>query len=346
VSVVTPVYNGAQFLAECIEGVLKQSYNDWEYIIHDNVSTDESAHIAEQYAAADPRIRVIRAPDFVGIWRNHNRALRLISPETRYCKIVHADDLLYPECLERMVAVADAHPSVGLVSAYRLVGKDLDGGGVFDLKESTAPGRAVIRRYFFDHRPVTGSPSTLLFRADVIRNSGSFFDEDFWHGDADAANRVLMDWDCGFVHQVLTFTRLHPAAQTTRSCRINTYLPSDGRVLLRYGRLTLAEPDYRRLVRRFLRQYAWFLVKQTLRPWRYADSDYQQFHLHEIDCMVADAAQDRETCLLLNGLRHLLLGAAPGTPPRPDSPRSPGVSDPGAAVSHLEAAHVDEVEVP
>ncbi|NIV53907.1 MAG: glycosyltransferase, partial [Gammaproteobacteria bacterium] len=58
VSVVTPVYNGAKFLPECIESVLAQSYTNWEYIVVNNKSTDDTLAIAEDYARRDPRVRV------------------------------------------------------------------------------------------------------------------------------------------------------------------------------------------------------------------------------------------------------------------------------------------------
>ena len=80
VSVVTPVHNGASFLAECIESVLAQTYHNWEHIIVDNCSTDGSAAIAASYARKDSRIRLghtdhlLRAPD------SWNFALTQMSP--------------------------------------------------------------------------------------------------------------------------------------------------------------------------------------------------------------------------------------------------------------------------
>ena len=61
VSVVTPVYNGAEFLVEFIESVLRQTYEDWEYVIVDNRSTDRTLEIAQSFEARDPRIRVVAA---------------------------------------------------------------------------------------------------------------------------------------------------------------------------------------------------------------------------------------------------------------------------------------------
>src|ERR1044071_7298806 len=109
VSVVTPVYNNAAHFEECIESVLAQTYRNWEYTIVDNCSTDGSGEIARRYAARDSRIRVVRNDQFLRVMANHNRALRAISPDSKYCKMVFADDWIFPECLERMVAVAEQH---------------------------------------------------------------------------------------------------------------------------------------------------------------------------------------------------------------------------------------------
>src|SRR3974377_1559809 len=94
VSVLTPVYNGAEFLAECIESVLAQTYTSWDYTIIDNCSSDESLAVAQSYAARDHRIRVVRNERFLPIIQNHNNAIRQISPASKYCKFVFADDWL------------------------------------------------------------------------------------------------------------------------------------------------------------------------------------------------------------------------------------------------------------
>jgi glycosyltransferase involved in cell wall biosynthesis len=123
VSVVTPVYNGEDFLTECIESVLRQTYGNYEYIIVNNCSTDRSLEIALNYAKKDGRIRVESNRQFLGVIANHNTAFRLICSDSKYCKVVSADDWLFPECLTRMVGVAEANPS-----AVRRVVMVLHGG--------------------------------------------------------------------------------------------------------------------------------------------------------------------------------------------------------------------------
>src|SRR4026208_2000917 len=122
VSVVTPVYNGEEFLAACIESVLKQTYKNFEYIIVNNCSKDRSMEIALQYAKSDSRIRVHDNEKFLAVIANHNHAFGLISPAAKYCKVVAADDVLAPNCLKRTVECAEANPSAGIIGSYQLSG--------------------------------------------------------------------------------------------------------------------------------------------------------------------------------------------------------------------------------
>src|SRR5260370_24352732 len=182
VSVVTPVYNGALYLKECIESVLAQTYSNWEYVIVNNCSTDETLQIAEGYARQDERIQVHCNDKFLGVIANHNRAFRLISSNSKYCKQVSADDWIFPECLTRMVAVAEAHPSVGIVGSYQLSGDVVKWQG-FRYPIAVVPGREIGRRVFLQRevfvegQPLLrfGDPTSLMYRADIVRKRQEFF---------------------------------------------------------------------------------------------------------------------------------------------------------------------------
>src|ERR1700683_1050672 len=103
VSVVTPAYNEEKYLGECIESVLAQTYTNWDYTIVNNGSTDGTLAIAQKYAAANPRIRVISHDTVIPALANFNFSLRQASTASKYYKMVLADDWMFPECLERMV---------------------------------------------------------------------------------------------------------------------------------------------------------------------------------------------------------------------------------------------------
>src|SRR5690349_11616017 len=107
VSVLTPVYNTDMYIAECIQSVLNQTYSNWEYVIVNNCSTDRTLEIAESFAAKDSRIRVHNNEKFLDIIGNHNLAFNLMSPESKYCKVVSADDWLFPDCIRQMVELGE-----------------------------------------------------------------------------------------------------------------------------------------------------------------------------------------------------------------------------------------------
>ncbi|MHA6616477.1 glycosyltransferase family 2 protein [Pseudonocardia sp. DLS-67] len=115
VSVCIPVYNGEQFLAETIRSVLDQTYRDFELVILDNASTDRSGDIAASFD--DPRIRIERNLDTLPQGENWNRVVELARGPI--VKVVCADDLLHPRCVELQVAPLDADPGIALVASRR-----------------------------------------------------------------------------------------------------------------------------------------------------------------------------------------------------------------------------------
>jgi glycosyltransferase involved in cell wall biosynthesis len=308
VSVVTPVYNGERYLEECVRSVLAQTYSNWEYIVCDNASTDQTAAIAERFAAQDPRIRVVRASEFLDIYGNHNRALKLLDQRSHYCKILHADDWLFPECLERMVAVAEAHPSVGVVGSFRMVGQQVEHTSPKPYPCSFVPGREMIRLQFRKQSDVVGSPTSTMFRSDLVRDRDEFYDRQVWHADTDVFYRLMLESDFGFVHQAMTYTRFHAEAQTTFSVRVWSLLPIDGLLMLRYGQYAFDETEYRKRWWRWLRHYGrWLVREQVTKRGRWRDREFHDFHRKEIGLLVANAGNDRATRLVLAMYRRFLL---------------------------------------
>ena len=122
VAVLTPVYNGAEYLRRCIESVLAQTHTNWIYYIVNNCSTDATLKIAEEYAAGDPRIRVVTNQKFVSMPQNFNTAFDLVPEDSAYCKPVCADDWLLPACLTKMVEFAERHRHVGIVCCHQQSG--------------------------------------------------------------------------------------------------------------------------------------------------------------------------------------------------------------------------------
>ena len=207
VSVVTPFYNSDDYLAECIEGVLAQNYSDFEYILLDNCSSDGSADVAETYARLDRRIHFVRATQFIGQIPNYNRALALISAESKYCKMAEADNRIFPECLHLMVDAFEQSESIGLVSSYWLMGDTLFGSG-YRYPTTMVPGRTCVANHLRGLTHVFGAPTQVMYRSAIVRQNPNFFNETVLHADTDKCMRILEQWDFGFVHQVLSFSRI------------------------------------------------------------------------------------------------------------------------------------------
>lgn len=242
VSVVTPFYNSDEYLAECIESVLAQTYRNFEYVLVDNHSTDRSGAIAEAYARKDSRIRFLRADQFRNQIRNYNYSLSRISGTSRYVKIAQADDWLYPRCITELVELAERNSNVGLVSSYEIRGRRVFGTGLSPEK-SVFSGREAARAYFLEWLFPFGSPTTVLYRADLVRERPNFFPE-VLHTDTEVAFRIFERHDFGFVHQVLCFIRTQDDSFTGRIRKLSDDALDRLIITKRYARAYLDESEY------------------------------------------------------------------------------------------------------
>lgn len=279
VSVVTPVHNGGRFVAECIESVLAQTYTRFEYVVCENYSTDETPEVVMRYAHLDSRIRIVRPPRFLPLVANWNFAASRISGDSAYLKFVHADDLLAPTCLERMVEVADRHPTAVMVGALRRLGDDVvDLDGIPPTTE-IVPGRWLLRRQLVGIPYTTGPPTSTLLRAVASARQGRLYDETYVHADDALSYRLLLDGDFGYVGEPLTYTRLHDASVTSSWCiRAGTWEVEHIRMALEFGSEVLTRDELERVVRRWERMYAVRLAKWTVSLKLARDREVREYH--------------------------------------------------------------------
>jgi len=287
VSVVTAVWNGERYLRDCIESVLAQTYDHWEYVILNNCSTDRTLEIAQEYAARDPRIRIHSNERFVRVTENRNTAYRLISRDSKYCKPVDSDDMIFPECLERMVGLAERHPRVAIVGAYGVYSQADMGvycrGVPYDGSDTVLPGRALARSYLVGQGPaVIGAPTFVMFRADIVRSRPAFMNESNIHADSESCLECLEDYDFGFVHQVLTFTRVRTESLTTISQNLNTHLPYRLYALRQYGPKYLTDLELEEQLRVCLREYYRYLGWQATKR---RGRDFWRFHRDKLKAL-------------------------------------------------------------
>lgn len=300
VSVVTPVYNGEKFLAECVDSVLSQTYRNFEYVIVENWSTDDSFEIANGFARLDERIRVIRPPAHLAMMPNWNFSVAQMNAESSYCKVVHADDWLKPRCVELMVEVAERHPGVGIVSAYRIE-EDKPGMRGLPPNQEVFSGHEVGASALLGEVSVFGAPTQILMRADLVRGRKTFYDESLVHADKDACLRLLLDSDLGFISEVLSYTRRHNESNTSA---VNTIQPrriEDFILLQRYGAHYLGD-DFERHWNRAVESYHRYLARRILTGRDTAFLEYHRAKRAEVGLDINRWRIARELFLLIGNL--------------------------------------------
>jgi len=284
VTIVTPVRNGGDYLEESILSALRQTHKNWSLVIMDNASTDATRDIATRFAADDPRIKYVRSEQFVGVIANHNRAFALVGPATGWVKPLHADDILFPSCLEEMLEAASLSHTIGLVSAYQREGDRVHLTHL-PLDRQVFEGREILHLNLTGIGNVTGGPTAVMYRSDVVSERTPFEEEELEHADTDVAFRILSAHDLGFVHQVLSFARRQGNTQTTWSARMGTWLPENILFILRYGPNTLTADEWRSALRVAVRRYVWHQAKQAIRPSRLADKEFYDYHVRALQLL-------------------------------------------------------------
>lgn len=264
VTILTPVYNGELYLIECIRSIIDQKYKNWEYYIINNCSTDSSLHIAKVFSRDDTRVHIVNNEKFVNVIENHNIAFKMVSRDSKYCKIVSADDWLYPECISKLVETAEMNPSAGIVGSYQLSG----GGNQWEVKWCGLPydttiisGRDICRSTLLGGRYIFGCPTSVLYKSDLVRSAEQFYPNSTPQADVSAFYQYLAVNDFGFVHQILSYERIHDKSVGSHCKKLATRQPSIIRDLLEYGPIYLTGQEIELPLRRAIDQYYELIVE-------------------------------------------------------------------------------------
>ena len=192
VSVVVPAYQSEQYVAETLMSALDQTYPLLEIVIGDHSSTDRTWEIVNRFAG-DPRVRLVRTSAGGGAARNWNR----VTDEARgkYVKLLCADDLLRPTCVEEQVRVAEEHPGIVMVAAKRDI---VDARGVPLVRsrglaglDGLVRGDLAIRHTVRAGTNVFGEPACVLLRTETVRDVGGWAPNQAYLIDEDLYVRVL-----------------------------------------------------------------------------------------------------------------------------------------------------------
>jgi glycosyltransferase involved in cell wall biosynthesis len=205
VSICTPVFNGENFLEESIKGVLNQTYANYEYIIVDNASTDDTPLIIEKYRKKFPRIKIYRNEKTLHMEDNLNLSAQYCSDNAKWIKYAFANDYLFPDCVEKMVAIGELDDQIGIVSAYRLAGATVTNWGL-PMDKCVFDGAYILKQQILRKIHVaSSSPNTLLYNKKVFFELNGF-NNTYEHSDTELALRLLDRYKMGFAHYVLTIS--------------------------------------------------------------------------------------------------------------------------------------------
>jgi len=200
VSVVMAVRNGEPYLPQAIESVLGQSYADFEFIILDDGSTDDSYRIISEYS--DPRIKLTRHHDPLGLTRSLNIGLKLAQAE--YVARMDSDDMCLPRRLEMQVDYLDAHPGVTVLGTGVTLIRP-DGAAVGDVHFPV--DHEIIRWQLAFHNPIA-HPSVMM-RATGLASVGYYDEACLRSQDYDLWWRLSFTSELANLQEIGLYLRLH-----------------------------------------------------------------------------------------------------------------------------------------
>jgi len=216
VSVIVPAYNAAVYLPYAVDSVLAQTYPNWEIVIVDDGSTDDTRAVVDSYRPKlRDKLQYIYQPN-KGLPAARNTGMRAASGE--FIALLDADDVWLPQRLERGAAMMDAGPGVGLVHA-RVVRINALGDITGQLKVKPKYMSGNIARDIYTRRVHIVCP-TVLFRKTCLQTAGWFDETMQATEDRDLWFRIALRDKVAYIDEVLAHYRLSPSSMTSNLDRL------------------------------------------------------------------------------------------------------------------------------
>lgn len=194
-----PVYNGEKYLREAIESILNQTFSDFEFLIINDGSTDQSVKIVKSYT--DPRVLLIHHTTNIGITKSLNIGLDLARGE--YIARMDSDDISLPERLEKQVAFMDANPEVGVCGTFVKEIGEREHIWTFPTDDANIRCRMIFDKCSFAH-------PTVILRNDVLKKYNLRYHEDYtWTEDYEFWVRCSRYTNLANLRDILLYYRLH-----------------------------------------------------------------------------------------------------------------------------------------
>jgi len=171
VSIIMAVYNGEEFLSDSILSVLNQTYKNFEFIVVNDSSTDNSLNILKDFQKKDERIKVINNNQNLGLTKSLN--IGLLESKGEYIARLDAGDISLPERLERQVDFLDTNKNIGLIGTWMNI-IDTKGNLVKEVKYPTI--NKELKKDLINYNPFVHS--SIMFRRELAKQVG-FYNEEY-----------------------------------------------------------------------------------------------------------------------------------------------------------------------
>jgi glycosyltransferase involved in cell wall biosynthesis len=263
VSVVIPVYNGERYLAEAIDSVLAQTHREFELILVDDGSTDETPAIMQSYAAKDPRVRVVTQEN-----RGHSGAANrcLAEASCEWVARLDTDDIFLPHKLEMQIAVLQANPKIRVLGT---MGTWIDArGGQLVPMETTGPfNEAELEGMVHRNETLFFIHSTVMMHRKTVLDAGGYRekfvqaeDTDLWNRLAEQKHLLLK------MRESLVWDRFHERSSSGARPKVNRLYGEWAVRCIQARRSGLKEPSFDE-----------YLAYRRNRPW------YERLESHRKD---------------------------------------------------------------
>lgn len=207
VSVITPAYNAGKYIRETIESILNQTFSEFEFIIIDDCSTDNTWEIIHEYEKRDSRIRAIKNETNLGIAGNRNKGIRLAQGE--YIVWQDADDISIPTRIERQLRYMEVHPRVGIVGGFLEFFSD---NGSSSGMRKYCETDSELRKNIFRYSPVA-QPAAMI-RKQCLDEVGEYDLRYPPAEDLDMSFRIGKKHEFANIQEVVIRYREHPSSAT------------------------------------------------------------------------------------------------------------------------------------
>lgn len=203
VSIIMAVYNGQNYLPKAIESILNQTYHDFEFIIVDDGSSDNTDNICRDYALQDPRIILLRNRQNQGLTYSLNKAWK--ASKGNYIARMDADDISLPNRLEIQVNYMDTHPKIGLLGTFY---QEIDNNNQVTKKNIRFPTNPILIKWRLCFENPIPHP-TIIMRRSIFEYMGGYGEVWKTTQDYDLFTRLSRITKLANYPEVLYYWRVH-----------------------------------------------------------------------------------------------------------------------------------------